>query len=431
MNNCETIKCRLCGTKIQKTFANLGTQPICETYLSTDEINKKEIFYPLKVVFCSKCLLVQLVDSISPQAIFKEYSYFSSHSNGWLKHVEKYVEMIIGKLNLTSRSFIVEVGSNDGYLLQFFSEKKISTLGVEPATNVAKEALSKRIPTLVKFFNIETSKEIVEENGQADLIIANNILAHVPDLNGFVEGLKNLLNPTGVITLEFHHLLNLINRNQFDTISHERFSYLSFIVVEKLFLSHGLKIFNVEEYPTHGGSLRIYACHKSDISKSITSSVDELKLKEFSQGLTKIETYILFEEKVKETKLKILDFFIKLKQNKKIIVGYGAHAEAHTLLNYCGITTDFLEYTVDRNPYKQEKFLAGVHIPIFNPEKISDLKPEFIVILPWNIKKEIMKQMKHVGKWNGKFIILIPEVKLYNAEGSEIIFNNLQQEIQK
>ena len=280
--------------------------------MTPEEINQKETFYPLKVFFCKKCLLVQLVESISPETIYKKYSYFSSHSKGWLKHVEKYVDMIIRRLDLTSKDFIVEVGSNDGYLLQFFSEKKIPVLGVEPAGNVAKEALSKGIPTLVNFFNSETSKEIVAKNGKADLIIGNNILAQVPDIDGFVESLKNLLAPSGVMTFEFHYLLNLINKNQFDTISHERYSYLSFIVVEKLFLSHELKIFDVEEYLTHGGSLRIYVCHNSDNSKSVIDRVDALKFKEISQGLTKIETYISFDEKVKATKRKILNFFIKI-----------------------------------------------------------------------------------------------------------------------
>ena len=336
--------------------------------------------------------------------------------------------MIIEKLNLTSKNQIVEIGSNDGYLLQFFSEKSIPVLGIDPAANVAKEAISKGIPTLITFFNNETSKRIIEKNGKADLIIGNNILAQVPNLDDFIEGLKNLLHSTGVITLEFHHLLNLIKKNQFDTISHERFSYLSFFVVEKLFSSHELKIFDVEKYPTHGGSLRIYACHINDKSKIVTSRVDELKLDEISNGLTKIETYISFEEKIKETKRKILNLLIKLKQNKKLIVGYGAHAEAHTLLNYCGIDTDFFEYTVDRNPFKQGKFLAGVHIPIFHPEKISKTKPEYVVVLPWNIKEEIMKQMKHINKWNGKFIVLIPETKLYTAEGTEIPLKHLDQE---
>ena len=421
----------MCNETLQNTFANLGTQPICETYLTIDQINQKEIFYPLNVFFCKKCLLVQLVESISPKEIFKEYAYFSSHSKGWLKHVKTYAKMIIEKLNLTSNSLVVEIGSNDGYLLQFFSEKSIPVLGIEPASNIAQVALSKGISTLSTFFNKETVKDIIIKNGKADLIIGNNILAQVPKIVDFVEDLKNLLSPSGVMTIEFHHLLNLINKNQFDTISHERFSYLSLFVVEKLFSSKQLKIFDVEEIPTHGGSLRIYACHAEDKSKSVNSRVHDLKIKEISHGLTKIDTYKAFDERVKETKRKILHLFIKLKQQKKSIAGYGAHAEAHTLLNYCGITTDFLEYTVDRNPIKHGKFIAGVHIPIFKPEKISIEKPEFIVILPWNIKMEIMKQMKNIEKWDGQFIVLIPTLQLYNADGSKTSLKNFKQEPQK
>jgi len=339
--------------------------------------------------------------------------------------------MISQKLNLTSDSFVVEIGSNDGYLLQFFSEKEIPILGIEPAKNVAEDAISKGIPTLIKFFNKKISTDLISNNRKADLIIGNNILAQVPELNEFAEGLKILLHPLGVITLEYHHLLNLINKNQFDTISHERFSYLSFMIVEKLLSSHGLKIFDVEEIPTHGGSLRIYACHTYDKSKTITSRVNELRRKEILNGLTNIKTYILFNEKVKETKRKILSTLIKINQKNKLIVGYGAHAEAHTLLNYCGITPDFLEYTVDRNPYKQGKFIAGVHIPILKPENILKTKPEYVVILPWNIKEEIMKQMKHVSLWKGRFIVLIPEVKLYSADGFELPFNNLDEEYLK
>ena len=396
--------------------------------MTPKEINQKETFYPLKVFFCKKCLLVQLVESISPETIYKKYSYFSSHSKGWMQHVKTYANMISKKLNLNSNSYVVEIGSNDGYLLQFFSEKGIPVLGVDPALNIAEEAVSKGIPTLNKFFNKENSKDIIAKNRKADLIICNNILAQVPDLNDFVEGLKILLSPTGVVTLEFHHLLKLINNNQFDTISHERFSYLSFIIVEKLLSSYGLTIYDVEEFPTHGGSLRIYVRHTNDKSKPITYRVNDLKQKEISNGLTKIETYTSFNEKVKETKRKILNLLINIKQKNKLIVGYGAHAEAHTLLNYCGITSDFLEYTVDRNPYKQGKFIAGVHIPILNSENVLKTKPEYILVLPWNIKKEIMRQMEHIELWNGKFIVLIPELKLYNADGSELAFNYINEE---
>jgi hypothetical protein len=285
---------------------------------------------------------------------------------------------------------------------------------------VAKEAISKGIRTLIAFFNKKTSENIIVKQGKADLIICNNILAQVPNLMEFVEGLKNLLKPSGIITIEFHHLMNLMNKNQFDTISHERFSYFSFFVVEKLFSIYGLTIFDVEEFSTHGGSLRIYVRHNNDNSKSITSSVRELKAKEVASGLRKIGTYISFEERVKETKRKILSLLIKYKKENKLIVGYGAHAEAHTLLNYCGLGLDFLDYTVDRNPIKQGKFIAGIHVPIFNPDRIAKTKPDYVMILPWNIKKEIINQMSHIGKWGGKFIVPIPEVALYNANGIKI-----------
>ena len=417
--------CRICNEPLENTFANLGTQPICETYLTDDEINQKENFYPLHVCFCKKCFLVQLIESVPPEKIFRDYAYFSSDSTGWINHVKAYVDVIIKKLNLTPNSKVLEIGSNDGYLLKFFSEKKISVLGIDPAVNAAKKAISNGIPTLITFFNEENSRKILKSYGKADLIICNNILAQVPDLNGFLNGLKILLHPLGIMTFEFHHLLNLIHNNQFDTISHERFSYFSFFVLEKLLLSHNLTIFDVEEFSTHGGSLRIYVRHTADLSKPITKRVNELKLKEVSNGLTKIETYISFEENVKETKRQILNLLIKLKQKKKLIAGYGAHAEAHTLLNYCGVNTDFLDYTVDRNLNKQGKFIAGVHIPIYHPKNILEMKPDYVVILPWNIKKEIMQQMKHIGNWDGKFIVLNPQVKLYYADGSEIQIKNI------
>jgi SAM-dependent methyltransferase len=423
------IKCRNCDEILQITFANLGTQPICETYLTSDEITKKEIFYPLHVYICKKCLLVQLADSVSPEELFREYSYFSSHSRGWINHIKSFSEIIIEKLKLSSQSNVVEVGSNDGYLLKFFLEKKIPVLGIEAAENVAREAIAKGIPTLIEFFNEETSKKIIQKNGKSDLIIGNNILAQVPKLHDFIENLKKLLKPKGIMTFEFHHLLNLINDNQFDTISHERFSYLSFFIIEKLFLSHDLIIYDVEEYPTHGGSLRIYVRHKSDNSKPVTSKIEILKDKEISNGLTKLETYLLFEEKVKDTKRKILKLLINLKQKKKSIVGYGAHSEAHTLLNYCGITSDFLDFTVDRNPIKQKKYIAGVHIPIFNPEEISNTKPDYVIVLPWNIKEEIMKQMQYISQWNGKFIVFIPEINMYNADRSEISIRNMKENV--
>ena len=417
--------CRICNEPLTTTFADLGTQPICETYLTAEEINQKELFYPLHVYLCKNCLLVQLKETVPPEDLFKKYAYFSSSSKGWLNHINAYAELIIKKMNLNSESKVLEIGSNDGYLLKFFSEKNIPVLGIDPAENVAKEAISSGIPTLISFFDEEKSKKVLASYGKADLIIGNNILAQVPDLNDFIRGLKNILHPSGIMTFEFHHLLNLINKNQFDTICHERFSYLSFFVVEKVLLSNNLTVFDLEEFSTHGGSLRIYVRHTSDRSKPVTSRVEDLRIKEISNGLKKIETYISFEENVKETKRNILSLFIKLKQKKKLIAGYGAHAEAHTLLNYCGVNSDFIDYTVDRNIDKQGKFLAGVHIPIYHPEKIIKMKPEYVVILPWNIKKEIMEQMKDIGSWDGKFIVLNPEVKLYSATGVEFQMNNI------
>jgi SAM-dependent methyltransferase len=393
---------------------------LCESYLQSDQLNRMEPFYALHVYVCKNCLLVQLEDALTPEEIFSEYAYFSSHSQGWLRHAEAYAEMIIHRLGLHQESQVVEVGSNDGYLLQYFVQRNIPVLGVEPAANVAKEAISKGIPTVIRFFGKNTSTELASENKFADLIIGNNVISQVPNLNDFVEGLKILLKPTGVLTLEFHHLMKLMDSRQFDTISHERFSYFSLLAIEKIFASHGLAIFNVEELPTHGGSLRIYIRHKENHSLSITMSVDQLREKEKKDGLMEIENYLLFAEKVKEAKRNILDFLISIKRKKKSIVGYGAHAEAQTLLNYCGIGPDFLDYTVDRNPVKQGKFIAGVHVPIFHPDKIAETKPDYVIILPWNIKKEIMNQMSHIGDWGGRFIVPIPIVALYNANGTEI-----------
>ena len=416
----NVLKCRFCGATLNNIFADLGVQPVCESYLEKDQLNKAERFYPLIVYVCEKCFLVQLKDALSPEEIFDEYAYFSSHSKGWMTHVENYSEMITNKLGLDNRRKVVEIGSNDGYLLQFFSHRNIPVLGVEPARNVAKNAIENGIPTFTKFFGTETSRELLKLNGQADLLIANNILAQVPDINGFVEGLKVLLKPSGIITVEFHHLLNLIKNNQFDTICHERFSYLSLFVVEKILASHGLTIFDVEEFPTHGGSLRIFVRHNEDQSKPITSNVDKLRKKEKASGLEEIRTYRSFSDNVRRTKRNILGLLIKIRNSGKSVVAYGAHAEAHTFLNYCGLTSDFLDYAVDRNPAKQKKFIAGVRVPIFNPDKIEETKPSYLLILPWSIKKEIMSQLSYIGNWGGKFIMAIPKLALYDSNALEI-----------
>jgi 2-polyprenyl-3-methyl-5-hydroxy-6-metoxy-1,4-benzoquinol methylase len=420
MTKAAYMHCRFCGEPLQFTFADLGAQPLCEHYLQREQLNKMEPFYPLHVYVCAKCFLVQLEASIPAEDVFREYSYFSSQSKGWLKHAEDYAEMITKKLNLSKNSQVVEIGSNDGYLLQYFAQRGIPVLGVDPAANVATEAIKKGIPTIVEFFGLKSSRELVKQNKQADLLIGNNVLARVPELNGFVEGLKTLLKPSGVITMELHHLMKLIDNNQFDTISHERFSYFSFIVVEELFASHGLTIFDVEELPTHGGSLRVYARHTENTSIPITNRPKQLIDKEKEYQLTEIEKYLTFAERVKVTKLDILDCVVKIKRNKKSVVGYGAHAEAHTLLNYCGIRSDLLDYIVDRNPSKQGKFLAGTHIPIFHPDKIKETKPEYILVLAWNIKKEIMTQMSYIGDWGGQFIVPIPKIMRYSADGTQI-----------
>jgi cyclopropane fatty-acyl-phospholipid synthase-like methyltransferase len=410
-------KCRFCGHPLKYIFADLGVQPFCESYLTVEDQNKMEPFYAIRVYFCDNCMLVQLEESMTPKELFTNYAYFSSHSKGWLKHIESYAEMITAKLNLNNKNQVVEIGSNDGYLLQFFAQRGIAVIGVEAARNVAEEAIKKGIPTLVNFFDKATCEKLIGQNKKADLLVGNNILAQVPDLNSFVENLRSLLKPKGIITIEFHHIMKLIDNGQFDTISHERFSYFSFRVVEKIFASHGLKIFDVEEIPTHGGSLRIYACHVEDNSKPISTHITELRRKEDDDGLSEVSKYITFNEKINKTKRGILGYLIELKNRNKSIAGYGAHAEANTLLNFCGIRSDFLDYTADRNPNKQGKFLGGTRIPIYHPDKLRETKPDYVFILPWAIKGELMSQMAYIGEWGGKFIVPIPELTVYDSNG--------------
>jgi SAM-dependent methyltransferase len=406
--------CRFCGADLKHTFVDLGMSPLCESYVSPEQLNQMEPFYPLHVYVCQECFLVQLEEYVTPEHIFTEYAYFSSYADSWLKHVQVYTNQMVERFELDKSSYVVEVASNDGYLLQYFVQKNIPCLGVEPAANVAKAAVEKGVPTLVEFFGQQLAERLAAEGKQADLIAGNNVLAQVPDLNDFVAGLQILLKPDGVITIEFPHLWRLMQENQFDTIYHEHFSYFSFIAVEKIFAAHGLILFDVEELPTHGGSLRIYARHTEDVTKPIGERVIELRQREHIIGYDRIEFYTTFGKQVEETKRKLLDFLIQAKRQGKKIAGYGAPGKGNTLLNYCGIRTDFLDYTVDRNPYKQGKFLPGTRIPIYHPDKIAETKPDYVFILPWNFKDEIMSQMAFIREWGGQFIVPIPEARIFS-----------------
>ncbi len=408
----ETNKCRFCDNQLKSTFVDLGISPLANSYLKVEQLQQMEPHYPLCVYVCEKCYLVQLPEFEAPADIFGDYAYFSSYSESWLKHARDYVELMIERFGFNSDSQVIEIASNDGYLLQYFKEKEIPVLGIEPAENVAKVAQDAGIPTIVKFFGLQTAKELANEGKRADLLLGNNVLAHVPDLNDLVSGMRYLLNSQGIITMEFPHLLRLMEENQFDTIYHEHFSYFSFTTVEKVFREHGLTIFDVDELSTHGGSLRIYARQIDAESKTVSKKVLELKNREEKDGFLRLEHYLSFGERVNETKRKILEFFVKTKRNGKSIAGYGAPAKGNTLLNFCGIRTDFIDYTVDRSPHKQGLFLPGTRIPIFGPDKIKETKPDYLVILPWNIKDEIVKQMAHIRDWGGKFVVFIPEVKV-------------------
>jgi 2-polyprenyl-3-methyl-5-hydroxy-6-metoxy-1,4-benzoquinol methylase len=399
--------CRLCGSALEHTFIDLGMSPLANAYLRADQLACSEPFYPLHARVCGQCYLVQLAEFESPKNIFANYSYFSSFSDSWLRHASDYARRMIHQLHLNGTNLVVEVGSNDGYLLQYFKAGGISVLGVEPAANVASQAESKGVPTLTKFFTEHTALELASTGQQADLLICNNVLAHVPELNDFVAGLKAILKPGGTISIEVPHLLRLIQNNQFDTIYHEHFSYFSFYTVEKILARHELKVVDVEELPTHGGSLRILASHERDGVK-VQSRVAELRKREEKEGLLKLETYRSFADRVREAKRALLEFLVPLRAAGKSIVGYGAPAKASTLLNYCGIGRNFLDYTVDISPHKQHHFLPGTHIPICHPNRIRETRPDYLLILPWNLRDEIVEQRAYIREWGGRFIIPIP-----------------------
>ncbi len=399
--------CRLCGAELIHGFVDLGMSPPCESFLPPGKVDAMEEYFPLRVMVCDQCFLVQLREYVSPREIFTEYAYFSSYSPSWVAHAKTYCEMIAQRLNLGADSLVVELASNDGYLLQHFKPLGVPVLGIEPAANVAAVAVEQGVPTLVDFFGVRLAETLTEQGGMADLIVGNNVLAQVPDLNDFVAGISRLLKPDGVVTLEFPHLERLMAGNQFDTIYHEHFSYFSLTTIEIMATRHGLKVIDVEELPTHGGSLRVYLVHAAS-TRPMAPAVAALLAREEALGLRHMETYRGFSERVRATKRNILSLLIRLKNEGKSICGYGAPGKGNTLLNYCGIGPDFLDFTVDRNPYKHGRFTPGMRIPILPVEAIERTRPDYVFILPWNLKTEILDQMRHIAAWGGKFIVPIP-----------------------
>lgn len=402
-------RCRFCNKQLKYSFCDLGMSPLSNSYIDLVNKDKKETFYPLHAYVCDECKLVQLEEFETPENIFSNYAYFSSYSSSWLEHAKQYATMMIERFGLGQSHQIIEIASNDGYLLQYFKQQEIPVLGIEPAVNVAQVAISKGINTLIDFFDSSTAKRLKQKG---DVILGNNVLAHVPNLNDFVMGLKIALANNGVITMEFPHLLKLIEHNQFDTIYHEHFSYLSLYTIEMVFEKHGLRVFDVEELNTHGGSLRIFACHDNDTSKKTTPRIKKLHQDEQSAGIEGLDVYLDFSRKVEQTKRNLLGFLIDAKQKGKTIVGYGAAAKGNTLLNYCGIGKDFINYTVDRNPYKQGMLLPGSRIPVFAPEHLDSTCPDYILILPWNLREEIAEQLAYTHKWGCQLVVPIPTLEV-------------------
>lgn len=406
------LNCRFCNAPLEHIFADLGSSPLANSYLAPDRLLAMEPRFPLTVYVCGDCYLVQLPEFESAEAIFSDYAYFSSYSDSWVAHAKRYSETMIERFGFGRNHLVVEIASNDGYLLQHFKAAEVPVLGIEPAANIAEHAERKGIPSRVEFFGSDFARQLVGEGIQADLLLGNNVFAHVPPLNDFVAGMKIVLASEGVITLEFPHLARLMADNQFDTIYHEHYSYYSFRIVDQLFRRHGLALFDVEELPTHGGSLRIYGRHADDSSKPVSERVEELLAREEDAGFGRLETYLTFDEQIRETKRKFWQFAIAAKRAGKQIVGYGAPAKGNTFLNYCGAGTDVLDYTVDRSPAKHGNYLPGTRIPIYEPEKILETKPDYVLILPWNLRDEIMGQMVQLREWGGKFVVAIPETQI-------------------
>ena len=404
------MKCRFCKHELSHEFIDLVNAPPSNSFLSLAELNEPEVFYPLRLFVCEQCFLVQINEHKKSEEIFSDkYIYFSSVSRSWLEHVERYVGMISTRFRLNNGSFVIEIGCNDGYLLQYFKERNIPCLGIEPAKSIAEVARGKSIEVITKFFELELAERLVKEGRKADLIVGNNVLAHVPNINNFVKGLKILLKKNGIITLEFPHLMRLVEENQFDTIYHEHFSYLSFRTVSQIFSKHGLVLFDVDELPTHGGSLRIYAGHQEDRSKGLSPHVEALHGKESAAGMDDLSYYLNFQDKANRVKYDLLTFLLDKKKEGKKVVAYGAAAKGNTLLNYCGIKKDLIQFVVDASPHKQGKFLPGSHIPVVAESEIRSVKPDFVLILPWNIREEITQQLNYIREWGGNFVLPIPK----------------------
>lgn len=410
----QTNLCRLCGKTLTRPFLDLGVSPLANSYVHSDRLQQSESMYPLKTFVCDCCFLVQVEDYESPNHIFSDYAYFSSYSESWLAHCKSYVDTMIKRFGFDSQQQVIEIASNDGYLLQYFAEREVPVLGIEPAANVAAVAKEKGIPTVVDFFGTSLARKLSEQGKSADLLLGNNVLAHVPNLNDFVSGMKIILKPTGVITMEFPHLKQLIEHVQFDTIYHEHYSYFSFTTVCQLFKKHGLVVFDVEQMQTHGGSLRIYVQHEEYSEREVTSGVKTLLEEEQSFGMTDISMYQSFSEKAMRLKRDIVQLCLSIKNEGKTIVGYGAPAKGNTLLNYCGLDKDYFDFTVDRSPHKQGKYLPGSRIPINAPDKIKDARPDYLFVFPWNLADEIIQQTAYIREWGGKWIIPVPHAHIIN-----------------
>ena len=404
--------CRFCETPLRHVFVDFGATPLANSYLRPEQLSQVELHYPLRVLVCERCLLVQLESFAAPELIFSDYAYFSSYSDTLLHHSKAYADMISDRLELGAGDRVVEIGSNDGYLLQYFQEKDLEVLGLEPAANIAEVAVRKGIPTEVRFFGSDVARELVAQGRRARLLVVNNVLAHVPALNDFVAGLKFLLQPGGMVTLEFHHLLSLIANRQFDTIYHEHVQYFSLDTARRVLGAHGLAVFDAEQLTTQGGSLRVYAGHEEDSPGSLSANAAGILAKEEAAGLSNIECYLSFSERVKELKLRLLSFLVDARRAGKSVVCYGAAAKGNTLLNYAGVRADLVDYAVDRSPHKQGLYLPGSRIPIRHPDKVKETRPDYLLILPWNLQKEIVEQMSHIRAWGGRFVVPIPELKV-------------------